>query len=64
MIPYIREEEEEAEEPNGVNKPGFGVSAAPVLVAIVVLSWSYVIYASRVAAHWLLETRTAALRQD
>lgn len=28
-----------------------------VLLAVVVLSWSYVIYASRIAAHWLLEER-------
>lgn len=35
-----------------------------VLLAIVVLSWSYVIYASRIAAHWLMEKRTGVLRQD
>ncbi|KAM3590522.1 uncharacterized protein V6R79_011130 [Siganus canaliculatus] len=35
-----------------------------VLLAIVVLSWSYVIYASRIASHWLLEKRTALLQQD
>ncbi|CAL8377870.1 unnamed protein product [Gadus morhua 'NCC'] len=28
-----------------------------VLLALVVLSWSYVIYASRVAARWQLESR-------
>ena len=35
-----------------------------VLLAVVVLSWSYVIYASRVASHWLLEKRTGLLQQD
>lgn len=34
-----------------------------VLLAVVVLSWSYVIYASRIASHWLLERRTGLLPQ-
>lgn len=44
--------------------PADGVSAPQVLLAVVVLSWSYVIYASRIASHWLLEKRTALLQQD
>ncbi|TMS01067.1 hypothetical protein E3U43_015834 [Larimichthys crocea] len=35
-----------------------------VLLSVVVLSWSYAIYASRIASHWLLEKRTAFLQQD
>ncbi|KAF3855510.1 hypothetical protein F7725_016233 [Dissostichus mawsoni] len=33
------------------------------LLSVVVLSWTFVIYASRVAADWLLEERTALLQQ-
>lgn len=35
-----------------------------LLLAVVILSWSYVIYASRIASHWLLEKRTTLLQQD
>lgn len=35
-----------------------------VLLALVLLSWSYVIYASRTASHWLLEKSPAPLQQD
>ncbi|KAI9527233.1 hypothetical protein NQZ68_032814 [Dissostichus eleginoides] len=34
------------------------------LLSVVVLSWTFVIYASRVAADWLLEERTALLQQQ
>ncbi|KAL6118180.1 uncharacterized protein ACO6RY_03028 [Pungitius sinensis] len=34
-----------------------------LLLAVVVLSWSYVIYASRIAAYWLLEEKAAVLQK-
>lgn len=42
----------------------FSLCVCQVLLAVVILSWSYVIYASRVASHWLLEERPALPRQD
>ncbi|TWW63240.1 hypothetical protein D4764_03G0002480 [Takifugu flavidus] len=35
-----------------------------VFLAVVILSWSYVIYASRIASRWLLEQTPALLQQD
>lgn len=57
--------------PGGVHSPESLVIHSNVvsfvsqlLLAVVILSWSYVIYASRIASHWLLEKRTALLQQD
>lgn len=35
-----------------------------LLMAVVILSWSYVIYASRIASHWLLEKRPTPLQEN
>lgn len=57
--------------PGGVDSPESSVIHSNVvsfvsqlLLAVVILSWSYVIYASRIASHWLLEKRTILLQQD
>lgn len=51
--------------PGGVDSPESLVSfVSQLLLAVVILSWSYVIYASRIASHWLLEKRTTLLQQD